>query len=161
MNVELVRLPEDGQRWDELREQGKARLALLADDVAPPVNDDPREDWLRLPATDADIRARMMRLQLLTEEESEALPLIDADNRLHVGDQWVALPPTEARLMKALIARIGVVSSRSFLATEGWEGQSVTRNALDTQMLRLRKRIFRLGLTIRTVRSRGYVLEVL
>jgi DNA-binding response OmpR family regulator len=34
-----------------------------------------------------------------------------------------------------------------------------TRNALDVHMLRLRRRLEPLGLEVRTVRSRGYVLQ--
>ena len=35
-----------------------------------------------------------------------------------------------------------------------------TRNALDVHMLRLRRRIAPLGLEVRTVRSRGYLLQM-
>jgi DNA-binding response OmpR family regulator len=35
----------------------------------------------------------------------------------------------------------------------------MTRNALDLHMMRIRQRIASLGLTVRTVWSRGYVLD--
>ncbi|HEX2272971.1 MAG TPA: helix-turn-helix domain-containing protein, partial [Acidimicrobiales bacterium] len=40
-----------------------------------------------------------------------------------------------------------------------WPGQAPGRNALDVHILRLRRRLRPLGLAIRTVRSRGYLLE--
>lgn len=40
-----------------------------------------------------------------------------------------------------------------------WPGQAPGRNALDVHILRLRRRLLPLGLAIRTVRSRGYLLE--
>ncbi len=42
-----------------------------------------------------------------------------------------------------------------------WPGGSPTRNALDVHLLRLRRRISTLGLEVRTVRARGYLLQAL
>ena len=65
----------------------------------------------------------------------------------------------EARLTEALIGRFGAVVSRDALARAGWPGGAPGRNALDVHVLRLRRRLDGLGLVIRTVRSRGYLLE--
>ena len=78
---------------------------------------------------------------------------------LRVGDRWVSLPPVEARLTEALLDRFGAVVSRDALARSGWPGGSPGRNALDVHVLRLRRRLSPLQLAIRTVRSRGYLLE--
>jgi DNA-binding response OmpR family regulator len=78
---------------------------------------------------------------------------------LRLGGSWVSLPPVEARLMQALIDRYGAVVSRDQLARSGWPKGAPGRNALDVHVLRLRRRIGPLGLAIRTVRSRGYLLE--
>jgi DNA-binding response OmpR family regulator len=51
------------------------------------------------------------------------------------------------------------VVSRDALARAGWPDGAPGRNALDVHVLRLRRRLEPLGLVIRTVRSRGYVLE--
>jgi DNA-binding winged helix-turn-helix (wHTH) protein len=40
-----------------------------------------------------------------------------------------------------------------------WPGSAPGRNVLDVHVLRLRRRLAPLGLAIRTVRSRGYMLE--
>jgi DNA-binding response OmpR family regulator len=50
--------------------------------------------------------------------------------------------------------------SRDALARAGWPDGAPGRNALDVHVLRLRRRLVPVGLVIRTVRSRGYLLEV-
>ena len=49
--------------------------------------------------------------------------------------------------------------SRDQLAKAGWPRGAPGRDALDVHMLRLRRRIAPIGLAIKTVRSRGYLLE--
>ena len=50
-------------------------------------------------------------------------------------------------------------SGREVLSKHAWPEGAPTRNALDVHILRLRRRIAELGLEIRTVRSRGYLLQ--
>lgn len=61
--------------------------------------------------------------------------------------------------MSALVERFGTVVGRDQLARAGWPDGAPGRNALDVHVLRLRRRIEPLGLVIKTVRSRGYLLE--
>ena len=44
-------------------------------------------------------------------------------------------------------------------ASASWPSGVPTRNALDVHVLRLRRRIAPVGLEIRTVRSRGYLMQ--
>lgn len=143
-----------------LRESGKPRLLLVDDDAPAPVTPDPLEDWIRLPADDRDVRARLDSLTLRFQhtDASDGLTL-DEDGLLRNGSNWVALPPIEARLIAGLMAKPGAVVSRDALLRAGWPGEQPNRNVLDVHVLRLRRRIEPLGLQIRTVRSRGYVLE--
>lgn len=160
MDVALVRWPEDEGKRRELKSANRPRL-LLVDATAPaPVSGDPLEDWIRLPADDRDLRARLDALTLRSGTGVDVFPELDDDGLLRLGDQWVALPPIEQRLAIALIERSSAVVSREALARAGWPSETATRNALDVHMLRLRRRIEPLGLSIRTVRSRGYVLDV-
>ncbi len=117
------------------------------------------EDWIRVPATDADIRARIAGLVLRASAANEARPDLDDDGLLRFGDAWVALPPVESRLTAAMLSSWGQVVSREDLGTAGWPEGAPGRNALDVHVLRLRRRIASLGLVIRTVRSKGYLLE--
>ena len=132
---------------------------MLVEQGAPPVPVDHREDWIRLPADDVDLRVRVEALRRRLGAESPGAPALDEDGVLRVGDRWVALPPVEARLAKVLVERFGAVVSRDTLTRTGWPGGSTSRNALDVHVLRLRRRLQPVGLAIRTVRSRGYLME--
>ena len=159
MDVVLLRWPAEQARRAELQDAGRPRLLLLEDDAAPPVADDELEDWIRVPAGDVDLRARVDGLRRRVEARTASSPDLDDDGVLRLGHQWVSLPPVEARLMAALLERYGAVVSRDALARAGWPAGSPGRNALDVHMLRLRRRLGPLALAIRTVRSRGYLLE--
>ncbi|MFL6205480.1 MAG: winged helix-turn-helix domain-containing protein [Acidimicrobiales bacterium] len=160
MDVVLVRWPAESARRDELRQGGRPRLLVLEDGVAPPVTDpDDLEDWIRMPAADGDLHARVESLRRRSQAQVEPGPALDDDGVLRLGGQWVSLPPVEARLTAALLDRFGAVVSRDALARAGWPAGAPGRNALDVHMLRLRRRVSPLALAIRTVRSRGYLLE--
>jgi DNA-binding response OmpR family regulator len=58
-----------------------------------------------------------------------------------------------------MLDKLGAVVTREALSRAGWPAGAPGRNALDVHVLRLRRRVAPLGLVIRTVRSRGYLLE--
>lgn len=159
MDVVLVRWPSEAERRDRLRAEQRPRILLVEGDAPPPVTGDLFEDWLRLPADDADLRARVQGLQARLQEFGPVLPSIDDDGVLRFGGGWVSIPPVEARLVTALLERFGTVVGRDVLTRAGWPEKEPGRNALDVHVLRLRRRIEPLGLAVRTVRSRGYLLE--
>ena len=159
MDVVLVRWPDEKDRREELRRSGRPLLLVLDDSVPPPTGLDLLEDWIRLPADDSDVAARVASLERRAAETKRVVPSLDEDGVLRVEHRWVSLPPVEARLTAALLERFGAVVSRDALAKAGWPDGAPGRNALDVHVLRLRRRIDHLGLVIRTVRSRGYVLE--
>jgi DNA-binding response OmpR family regulator len=159
MDVVLVRWPADETRRSQLREDGVPRLLLVDAGVPPPQSADDLEDWVRVPADEVDLHARVENLNRRARTRTEVRPALDDDGVLRVNGSWVSLPPVEARLTGALLGRFGSVVSRDALSTSGWPDGAPGRNALDVHVLRLRRRIAPLGLTIRTVRSRGYLLE--
>jgi DNA-binding response OmpR family regulator len=158
MDVVLVRWPSERARREELVASRVPRL-LLVDQGEPPASDDCLEDWIRMPSSDADLRARIDGVLARIDRHAHGVPRLDEDGVLRVLDRWVPLPPMEARLMALLLERRGTVVSRDALARAGWPGGAPGRNALDVHVLRVRRRIEGLGLAIRTVRSRGYLLE--
>jgi len=158
VDVVLLRWPADRARRDQLREDARARLLLVDGAVPPPVVTDELEDWIRVPADDVDVQARIDGLAA-RRARGLATPELDGDGLLRLDDHWVSLPPVEARLAGALLERFGAVVSRDALARAGWPDGAPGRNALDVHMLRLRRRVASLELAIRTVRSRGYLLE--
>ncbi|HEY4378581.1 MAG TPA: helix-turn-helix domain-containing protein [Acidimicrobiales bacterium] len=159
MNVELVRWPADEDRLDEVRSVGGARLVLVAEGIRPPVPADALEDWIRLPASEEDIQLRVQVLSDRARSNTLPAPEIDEGGLLRFAGLWVSLPPVEHRLTAALLDRYRAVVSRESLARAGWPEGTPGRNVLDVHIVRLRRRLSPLGLAIRTVRSRGYLLE--
>lgn len=158
MKVQFIRWPAETDRRAQLAESSTPRMLLVEANERAPMTSDPLEDWIRLPADEGDLRARVASLMAATE--STARPILDPDGLLHVGKRWIALPPIEASLIGELVKQFGRVVSRDQLTRAGWPTAAPGRNALDVHMLRLRRRIEGLGLSIQTVRSRGYLLEV-
>jgi hypothetical protein len=161
VDVVLVRWPWEADTRARLARDGRPRLLLVDDGAAPPVVEDPLEDWIRWPAPDADVRARLDTLALRSSAWSRDTepPNIDDDGVVRHAGRWVSLPPVEARLTRVLLDRFGAVVSREALAKAGWPDGAPGRNALDVHVLRLRRRLVEVTLAIRTVRSRGYLLE--
>ena len=159
MDVVLVRWPAEQARRERLRAAGDPRLLLLEPGAAPPAGGDALEDWIRIPADECDLQHRLAGLEARARAAVDLLPRLDEDGVLRVGQRWVSLPPVESRLTAALLERIGLVVSRDALARAGWPDGAPGRNALDVHVLRLRRRLRDVRLVIRTVRSRGYLLE--
>lgn len=158
--VILVRWPEESTRLSELRGAASPRLLLVGPGSLPPASSDPLEDWIRLPADDSDVRARVATLEARALIAAPA-PVLDDDGLLRFRQRWVSLSPVERGLAGALVGRFGAVVGRDVLARRAWPDGAPTRNALDVHVLRLRRRIAPLGLEVRTVRSRGYLLQAL
>lgn len=158
-DVTIVRWPDERALREELARSGRARLLLVHTTAAPPVASDPLEDWVRAPCGELDVRARLEGLRLRLEQTLELVPELDVDGVIRFGDRWAPLPPVEARLTSVLVRRFGAVVSRDDLVAAGWPGAAPGRNALDVHVLRLRRRLAPVRLAIRTVRSRGYLLE--
>ena len=159
MQVCVLRWPDEEPRRVQLRNTCSARLLLVAPEAPAPVVADHLEDWIRLPADDRDLQARIDGLTLRMQARRRADPQVDEDGLLRIGGAWVALPPIEARLATTLLERLGSVVPRDALVRAGWPQGAPNRNVLDVHILRLRRRLEDVGLTIRTVRSRGYLLE--
>jgi DNA-binding response OmpR family regulator len=154
-----VRWPAEAARREQLIARGAPRLLLVEPEDEPPAARDCMEDWIRVPAVEADVSARVRNLARRADLHFSGSPSLDDDGVLRYNTAWVPLPPVEGRLTDALLGRFGAVVSRENLARAGWPDGAPGRNALDVHVLRLRRRIAPLGLVIRTVRSRGYLLE--
>ena len=159
MNVEVVRWPADALRLSELRERRVPRLLVVHDgDGELPVPIDCLEDWVTSEAPEWEVDARRRALTLRADQHA-VRPALDGDGLLHHRDAWVSLSPVEQAIAALLLDRFGAVVTRETLADRAWPSGVPTRNALDVHVLRLRRRIAPLGLEIRTVRSRGYLMQ--
>jgi DNA-binding winged helix-turn-helix (wHTH) protein len=155
MDVAMITWPADVARRDELRRARVPRLLLVVPDAEPPLVEDLLEDWIRLPATERDIRARALTLQL----RARTRPWIDDFGILTYRGRTVALSPVEQRIAAVLVERFEAVAARERLERAVWPDQRPDRNRLDVHVHRLRSRLPSVGLELRTMRSRGYVLR--
>ncbi len=158
MDVVMVPWPTQEVHRSTLSNVGRPRLLLVDPEVPAPRVTDVLEDWVRLPANDEDVQARVATLAARSESSTNGRPRLDADGVLRYDRELVPLPPLEARLASVLLERFASVVSREGLGRAGWPDGPPGRNALDVHMVRLRRRVQPLGLTIRTVRGRGYLL---
>jgi hypothetical protein len=156
--IEVLRWPEELARRNDCAERGIPCLLLVDTDAAPPETTLPSEDWIRIPADERDLLARMNRLGRLTAHRAPS-PTIDDTDIFHVDDRWIALSSTEAALARALIKNAGgLVRRRDLLSALTGERRPRT---LDLQIHRLRRRIAAVGFTVVAVRGRGYALQPL
>ncbi len=157
--VAVVRWPEEAAGLERLRAAGTPRLLLVAPEATPPQCGDCVEDWIRLPVDDADVRVRAGALAERAARHSPS-PVVDDDGRVTYRGRWVALSPLEHTLLRTLADRFGQVVPYAAILGAVWpDGSPTANNALRVHTTRLRRRIGSLGLEIRTVPSRGYVLE--
>ena len=84
---------------------------------------------------------------------------LDEGGLLHVGARWVPLPDTEWRLVDELFTHLGHLVPTADLCRAGWPDRPMREAPLHVTMTRMRKRLTPLGLTITTVRGRGFVLS--
>jgi DNA-binding response OmpR family regulator len=102
------------------------------------------------------MRVRMHAIAARAARHTPA-PTVTGDGRIQFRGRWVGLSDTEEAIAGALVGRFGEVVETSALAAS--VTPVLTPNAVRIQIMRLRTRLSVLGLELRTVRSRGYVLE--
>lgn len=158
MDVALIQWPSDESLRIQLARQEHPRLLLVEPEAAPPRCVDVLEDWVRLPVSQADRKARIISLEERACRDREEAPIIGQDGTLDYRGARVQLSGTQARIISALIDRFGAVVSREEVTARAWPGSDASANNLDVTIGRLRREIAGLGLWVKTVRSRGFLL---
>jgi DNA-binding winged helix-turn-helix (wHTH) protein len=140
----------------------RPRLLLVAADAAPPTAWADDEDWVRLPADHDEVAARAASLlaRVGSPSDDPAMPVLDADGLLRLGDRWIDVPVIEARLLACLLHRRGRLVSRAELQRRGWGDSPPAERTLDSKLRHLRRRVAPFGLRLDAVRGRGYVLSL-
>jgi len=159
VEVMLVEWPEESAVREQLAIANRPRLLLLAPGVDPPQRWDPLEDWIRTPADRAELQARVATLRIRAEATSRRPPSLDDDGILRHRGTWVALTPIELSIMEPLVERFGRMVPRQQLTDAAWPAGTNDPRALNARVKLLRKRIRPLGLAIRAVPARGFLLE--
>jgi two-component system, OmpR family, response regulator len=89
------------------------------------------------------------------------LSLNTVDNQIQAGGIALAFSPREFAVLETLIMQAGKVVSKDRLAQRfAADGEALADNAIEVYIHRVRKRIESYGLSIRTLRGLGYLLEV-
>jgi DNA-binding response OmpR family regulator len=156
MDVHVLRWPASENQLASLRAEGVPRLLVVDGDVSPPVPFDDLEDWVRLPADQADVRLRADTLA--RRARARQVPALTPEGLLRFQGQVVTFSPVEAALVAVLVARFESVVSRRDLTQAAWPGSAPDRNALDVHISRVRRRLDTTNLRVSTVRGRGYML---
>src|SRR5665213_3676361 len=100
--------PEQADEDERFRRLRIPRLLLVAADVDPPRDIDYLLDWVRIPASEHEVAARVVALIRRAEDDEVAeveRPVVDRHGRFVYRDRWAALSPTEARLATVLCER--------------------------------------------------------
>jgi len=158
-SVVMIDWPSQSDRVSDPRLTDWPRLLFVAEAADPPVFDDPLIDWVRVPADERDIEARIEALTRRAERP-DGRPRLDPYGRLHHSTRWLMIPsPIDRRLLEALISSFGDVVTFDDLIAHGWEEEGATPNALRVHIMRLNRRIESLGLAIRGAHAIGYGLD--
>ncbi len=150
--------PAEAARRVALAAEGSPRLLVLDAGTRPPPLLDCLEDWVHAPVDEAEMHARLEALRLRVRCHRLVIPELDEEGFLRFGAGQVYLPPVEARLTRALLDRYGRVVGAATLMRAGWPGETANRGKLDVRIHRLRRRLVPLGLVVKTVRQRGWML---
>lgn len=155
-DVAMVRWPDEAERRAELAAAGRPCLLVVGpDDQAPEVS--LLEDWVREPLHPDEVSARQAGLaarQLCAER-----PRLDDGLVLFRGG-WAAVPPAQIRMAELLVERFGRVVRKDELAEAAWDaGGSAHAQAVKAALIRLGHRLAPLGLELRSLRGRGYLLQ--
>jgi two-component system, OmpR family, response regulator len=157
-NLAVVPWPAEADRRVALAAEGSPRLLVLAEGTCPPPLLDCLEDWVRAPVDEGELHARLEALRLRVRCHRLVVPELDEEGFLRFRSRHVYLPPVEARLAGALLDRFGRVVGAATLMRAGWPGEPASRGKLDVRIHRLRRRLVPLGLEVKTVRQRGWLL---
>ena len=156
--IAVVRWPDEAARAEELARMRHPRILIVAAGAEPPPADaDDHVDWLREPAAERDVQARVVALRTVA---SIARPILGDHGVLWRGPRWFPLSPIEARLTAAFLARPGRVLARSRLEYVGWPEGLTNSRAIDARIKVLRPRLAPAGVRIHTVRGQGYLAEI-
>jgi len=156
-DVVVASWPEQARDRERLERTGTPHLWLVEPGVDPPISESCLEDWLRLPADDADMRARLVALTHRAAHHPTR-PTLDQYGQLTHHDAIVLLSPVEQHLATPLIENFGNAVAEQDLLTSAWH-EGGNEQTLRVHMSRLRRRLAPIGLTITSIRAYGYVMR--
>ena len=157
--VRLLRWPIDADERDALAADATPRLLVVAHDQPAPAVVDDLEDWIREPIDRAELAHRCTTLEARAALAVQP-PLVDEGGLVWFRDRWTSVPQLQVALARALVERFTrVTSTRELSAAYVDGGASPHPEAVKAAVARLRDHLAPIGLVVRTVRGRGFVLD--
>ncbi len=156
-DVVVVRWPEQRADAERLTRLQRPHLLLVEPGIAPPVILGCLADWIRLPADDIDMRARLAALAARAEQHP-AVPLVDEFGELSFLGRRVFLSPIDQRIAELLVKSFDRGVPDRELFERIWESEGEP-SKVRVHVSRLRQRIRPLGLEITAIRGFGYRLH--
>lgn len=154
-SVQVLRWPAEAVR----RDPAHPCLWLLPVGELPPLVAD-GDAWVRMPVAESELLERIERLAAGTGGALVAGEVVvDADGRVERRGVAVHLPPIEAQILATLAAHPDEVVTRATLSAAVWGDHGPGSRALDSRIHALRGHIGPLGLSIHTIRARGFLLS--
>ncbi len=149
---ELVRWPVERRRREQLAARGIPRLLVVAEGAEVPTDLGDDEDWVRLPASEQDVAARLHNLGTRVRA---GISLDDRVLRTSLGT--VTLTEREATVVATLLEHRGAPVPRDVVAAS-LGAPAPSGRAVQDVASRLRRRLRPLGLDVFSARGRGYTL---
>jgi DNA-binding winged helix-turn-helix (wHTH) protein len=156
-DVVVVRWPEQRVDAERLARLELPHLLLVEPGVAPPALQGCLVDWIRLPADDADMRARLTALASRTLIHP-SVPVVDRFGELSFRGRRVFLSPMDQKIAELLVASFDRGVTDRALVERIWNGEGASTR-VRVHVSRLRKRVRPLGLEITSIRGYGYRLH--
>jgi hypothetical protein len=155
--LEVLLWPEEDDRRRRLVEAGVPCLLILDESTDAPVCS-PIEDWVRPPVPIDDVVARCVALRC--RSTCAGRPDLDPNGALWFGPESVVIPAGQQSLVQLLVDRYRAVVRHDELADAyAAGGGRRTDDAIKAAFGRLAPRLELVGLALRSVRGRGYLLE--
>ncbi|GAA4083589.1 winged helix-turn-helix domain-containing protein [Nonomuraea soli] len=156
--VKFVRWPAESEVRQECQALQHLCLLIVEHGAPPPEQVSIYEDWVRPPIVPEDLRARVR--QLAARAVLNEKPVLDPAGILYFREASVTLSLTQCEMLAPLISRYGQLVYRNELKDIlERSGASSSSNAIDLHVMRLRRRLQMVGLAVRNVWGRGFVVE--
>jgi two-component system OmpR family response regulator len=157
MDVRILRWPEQADEADRLARLEVPRLLIVESGVAPPTETSCVVDWLRLPADDEDLRARMAALAERAARHPSR-PVVNEYGQLSHRGTTAFLSRIDEQITNLLAENFGHPVPAEELISRVWTDDG-TNETLRVHISRLRHRIAPLDLTITNIKGHGYAMR--